>query len=133
MSNAMDPLHITEFASPRYFDKLKSLDDTAENADTTTLPEAGPTLSEAAPTITLPIGNPRPLKSRRRMCDDSVRPNDQKRRLLGHDLSHPRAQRKSNPIFANLRSKISVRQKGLGPLTEQNEYIDEEKQPMQQE
>jgi hypothetical protein len=112
---------MTEFASPRYFDKLKSLNETTDNASTPTLPEAGPALSA---TITLPLGNPRPPTGRRRRSDDNVRPSDQKRRSLGHDPTSLRAQRKPSLIFGF--KKRYRKQKGLAPVSEPEGYISEE-------
>jgi hypothetical protein len=132
----MDPLHITEFASPRYFDKLRSLNETADNANKSTPAEAGSDLSQTATTITLPLGNPRPPTGRRRRSDDNVRPSDQKRRSLGHDLASLRTQRRPSLIFAGFKSKISVRQKGFSPFLEHYEGISEEddgEQPLQQQ
>jgi len=61
----MDPLHITEFASERYFEKLRRLNESNENANsssgpataaaTTTTVPVEPSLLEG-PTFTLPLG-----------------------------------------------------------------------------
>jgi len=48
----MDPLHITEFASEKYFEKLKQLNDRAENASSSS--SAGPA---AAATVSAAIAS----------------------------------------------------------------------------
>jgi hypothetical protein len=104
----MDPLHITEFASPRYFDKLRSLNEAADNANAQPAREAVHGSSQAN-TLTLPIRDlHRPLAQRRRRSDDNVRPSDQKRRTLGHAPESIRTHRR--PSFAGfgfVKSKIS--------------------------
>jgi hypothetical protein len=77
----MDPSHITEFASPRYFDKLRSLNDVADNANVPQPDDAGAASSQTS-TFTLPIRNPPPPGTRRRRSDDTDRSGDGKRRLL---------------------------------------------------
>lgn len=119
----MDPSHITEFASPRYFDKLRSLAEAAENAahnDGT----ATTTASQPA-TFTLPLGNPRPQPARRRRSDDTARSGDAKKRSLGHDLSSLRTQRR--PSFAlsiaSFRNKVSLHHKSPSATVEHDEFI----------
>jgi hypothetical protein len=67
---AMDPFHITEFASKRYFDKLRQLNDSAgANRDAADGGRGSPALDSTTssvvpiipPTLTLPLGRPRPL------------------------------------------------------------------------
>lgn len=103
----MEPLHTTEFASPRYFDKLRSLNEVADNgtAQPPAEPTEGPSQTQTN-TLTLQIRDQRPLPQRRRRSDDIVRPSDQKRRILGHDLSALRNPRTTSFGFANVRSKI---------------------------
>jgi hypothetical protein len=123
----MDPLHLTEFASERYFEKLRRLNDSNEIANS---PSSGPaaaaaaaatatatTTTAAAPaeppllegrTLTLPL--------RRQRSHDSdnapltLRPSDQKKRSLGHDLTALRTQRRPtfSGSFGSLRSKVTV-------------------------
>jgi hypothetical protein len=118
----MDPLHITEFASERYFSKLRQLNEEAEHANAgaaaagsapstttntaTTIPP--PPLLQPPTTFTLPLGNPR-----QRDADIGtvpLRTSDQKKRSLGHDLTSLRTQRRPSfsGSFGSLRSKVSV-------------------------
>jgi hypothetical protein len=115
----MDPLHITEFASPRYFDKLKSLNEVADNANVPPPPlNAGPANAQAG-TFTLPIGNPRPQPARRRRSDDTARSQEAKKRSLGHDLSSLRVERR--PSFAlsiaSFRNKVSLHHRPTATTT----------------
>lgn len=109
----MDPLHITEFASEKYFEKLKQLNERAENASSSS--SAGPAAAATvpplplqAPTFTLPLG-------RQRSHDNdaaplALRPSEQKKRSLGHDLTALRTQRRPSfsGSFGSLRSKVTV-------------------------
>ncbi|KAI9738539.1 MAG: hypothetical protein M1818_005436 [Claussenomyces sp. TS43310] len=114
----MDPLHITEFASPRYFDKLKSLNEAPENTSGARISPGAPatTTTDHPPThtttFTIPIGNPRPQTGRRRRSDDTVRSGDKKKRSLGHDPASQRSQRR--PSFAlsiaTFRAKVAISQ-----------------------
>ena len=125
----MDPLHITEFASPRYFDKLRSLSEAAENADPNPNPPAEPSNGPSQTnTLTLPIGNlARPLAHRRRRSDDNVRPSDRKRSVLGHDLTPLQTERRPNlASFASIRSKISGGHKIPSTYVDHDEYIPDE-------
>jgi hypothetical protein len=125
----MDPLHITEFASPRYFDKLKQLNRDGEAADhaaasssstaTATLP---PLPAASAPTFTLPLG-------RQRSRDDEgpalvLRPSEQKKRSLGHDLTALRTQRRPSftGSFGSLRSKVTIVHK-TPSIVEHHEWL----------
>jgi hypothetical protein len=116
----MEPLHITEFASPRYFDKLRSLNEAAENANTQNPaePTEGPSQTS---TLTLQIRDQRPLPQRRRRSHDDIRPSDQKRRTLGHDLTTLRTQHRSSFGFANVRSKT------LGGYKRSSTYVDHDR------
>jgi hypothetical protein len=117
----MDPLHITEFASERYFSKLKKLNENAENASSS----AGSSTTTAPPlqqTFTLPLGNPR-----QRLVDEgplALRPSEQKKRSLGHDLTALRAQRRPSfsGSFGSLRSKVTVIHKSPS-IAEHHEHI----------
>lgn len=131
----MDPLHITEFASERYFSKLRQLnehpDHHASSATTTTTTTTTTTSSTTtsttpgtstttdhlstdlpppllAPTFTLPLGNPRQRDAD--LGPIPIRTSDQKKRSLGHDLSSLRTQRRPSfsGSFGSLRSKVSV-------------------------
>lgn len=112
----MDPLHITEFASPRYFEKVNALNEAAAaNA-------YGPvSASTEAPSgisqnnqITLPLGNPRP---RRRRSDDNSKPDDQKRERLELDPEPEKIHRRpSFGKFLSFRSKPSLPLTAAPPL-----------------
>ena len=114
----MDPLHITEFASPRYFNKLRQLNENAENAENATSSTAAPApapvlqasdlpTSVQAPTFTLPLG-------RQRSADNEIflalRPSKQNKRSLGHDLTTLRTTRRPSfaGSFGRLRSQVNV-------------------------
>ncbi|KAI9644512.1 hypothetical protein NHQ30_006533 [Ciborinia camelliae] len=121
----MEPLHITEFASERYFTKLRQLnegghDDNAGsgsgsgNLNGTTSTQ---TSSSVVPSID---HEPSPLEaatfnlpSRQRNANHEnlvLRPSDQRKRSLGHDLTSLRTQRR--PSFTGslgaLRSKVNI-------------------------
>ncbi|TVY20546.1 hypothetical protein LARI1_G001589, partial [Lachnellula arida] len=114
--NIMDPLHITEFASPRYFTKLRQINENAENAENATSSTATPTpvlegsdppTSLQTPTFTLPLG-------RQRSADNEIflalRPSKQNKRSLGHDLTTLRTTRRPSfaGSFGRLRSQVNV-------------------------
>jgi len=113
----MDPLHITEFASERYFQKIRQLNENAQNAVLPT--SAGPSTDvdpslpqmQQPNTFILPIGRSRTLEEE--LPPLALRPSEQKKRSLGHDLTGLRTQRR--PIFSGslgrLRSKVAVTQK----------------------
>lgn len=111
----MEPLHITEFASQRYFDKLKKLNESGESSSsttTTTTNLTSPELSQLHQTFSLPLRT-----NHQRHTDDGtplvLRPSEQKKRSLGHDLSTLRTQRR--PTFTgslgSLRSKVTITHK----------------------
>lgn len=118
----MDPSHITEFASPRYFDKLRSLNDVADNANNPQAADGAPGTSQTS-TFTLPIRNPRPPGGRRRRSDDTDRSGDGKRRLLVPDAKAHRKPSFTSSI-TNFRFKVS--HKGHLPQAGLNEFIFEE-------
>lgn len=135
----MDPLHITEFASPRYFEKVKALNEAAAAAAAANA--NGPaTASVDVPSgpsqnnqITLPLGNPRP---RRRRSDDNSRPDDQKREKLEHDSEPVKSHRRpSFGGFLSFRSKISIPHKAPPlPFLDHQKYTSEaEHVPVQQQ
>lgn len=123
----MDPSHITEFASNRYFSKLRSLEEASENAAATTqiTQTTSPTTTTTTTTFTLPIGNPRPQPGRRRRSDDTARSGDAKKRSLGHDLTSLRTQRR--PSFglsiASFRTKVSLHHKSPSATVEHEEFV----------
>lgn len=109
----MDPLHITEFASERYFSKLRQLNENAENASS--LSSAPPLAANVPPlpplqgsTFTLPLGRQRSLDNE--LPPLTLRPSDQKKRSLGHDLTALRTQRRPTftGSFGRLSSKVNV-------------------------
>jgi len=113
----MDPLHITEFASERYFEKLRRLNESNENASSTTSGPAAEAATAAVttdppllegPTFTLPLGRQRSHEND--TAPLVLRPSDQKKRSLGHDLTALRTQRRPtfSGSFGSLRSKVTV-------------------------
>jgi hypothetical protein len=111
----MEPLHITEFASKRYFEKLRQLQEpAAEGSSTAATPTSNvPELPEAlqGQTFTLPLGRQRTAETEHAAL--ALRPSEQKKRSLGHDLTTLRTQRRPTFIgsFGALRSKVNVIQK----------------------
>lgn len=117
----MDPLHITEFGSDRYFSKLRQLDESAQNAaspSSSASPHAQATSGDVLPppvspgsTFTLPLGRQRSLDNE--LPPLALRPSEAKKRSLGHDLTSLRTQRR--PTFAGsfgrLSSKVNVTHK----------------------
>lgn len=107
----MDPLHITEFASERYFSKLRQLNEPSDNVASTS--EASPATAispplPTGPTFTLPLGRQRSLDND--LPPLTLRPSEQKKRSLGHDLSALRTQRRPSftGSFGRLTSKVTV-------------------------
>lgn len=101
---------MTEFSSPRYFEKLRSLNEAAAAAAA-----ANATVSTSNPvapstTFSLPI-HPKPRYGRRRRSDETARSGDAKKRSLGHDLTALRSQNRK-PSFSlsisSFRSKLSL-------------------------
>jgi hypothetical protein len=120
----MDPLHLTEFASERYFSKLKQLNSHEDN-DSSTQPAAAANLPpppSLPSTFTLPLGNPR----HRDAEDESphLKPSEQKKRSLGHDLTSLRTQRRPSfsGSFGRLHSKVNVIHK-IPTIVEHREAI----------
>ncbi|PVH74719.1 hypothetical protein DL98DRAFT_428947 [Cadophora sp. DSE1049] len=107
----MDPLHITEFASERYFSKLRQLNEPSDNAASTsessTATATSPPLP-TGPTFTLPLGRQRSLDND--LPPLTLRPSEQKKRSLGHDLTTLRTQRRPSftGSFGRLTSKVTV-------------------------
>jgi hypothetical protein len=117
----MDPLHITEFASERYFSKLKQLNSNEENGSSSTQPAAAanvpPPPSLQPSTFTLPL----------RSADNEsphLKPSEQKKRSLGHDLSSLRTQRRPSfsGSFGRLHSKVNIIHK-TPTIVEHREHI----------
>jgi hypothetical protein len=146
----MDPLHITEFASERYFSKLRQLNEQTQHAATNAVAASGAgsgamgsttTTTTATTTSTIPVPPPLPLdpphtfvlplgNPRNRDADIGLVParnSDQKKRSLGHDLTSLRTQRRPNfsGSFGSLRSKVSVIHK-TPTIVEHYEHIREE-------
>jgi hypothetical protein len=122
----MDPLHITEFASERYFNKLKQLNSNEENGSSSSQPAAASNVSPPAaleaPTFTLPLRNPR-----NRHADNEpphLKPSEQKKRSLGHDLTSLRTLRRPSftGSFGRLHSKVNVIHK-TPSIVEHREHI----------
>lgn len=123
----MDPLHITEFASERYFSKLRQLNENAENAASsssaapTTAADVPPLPPLQGPTFTLPLGRQRSLENE--LPPPVLRPSDQKKRSLGHDLTALRTQRRPSftGSFGRLSSRVNVLHK-TPSIVEHHEY-----------
>jgi hypothetical protein len=123
----MEPLHITEFASQRYFDKLKKLNESGEPSSTTTtttsIEDATPELSQLHQTFSLPLRG-----HHQRHVEDgtplALRPSEQKKRSLGHDLTTLRTQRRPTftGSFGSLRSKVTITHKSPS-IVEHHQHI----------
>jgi hypothetical protein len=127
----MDPLHITEFASERYFEKLRRLNESNENvspagaaAAATTVPTEPPLLE--GPTFTLPLGRQRSLDNN--TAPLALRPSDQKKRSLGHDLTALRTQRRPafSGSFGRLSSKVTVTHKAPSVVEHHEDVLAED-------
>jgi hypothetical protein len=127
----MEPLHITEFASERYFSKLKQLNENAENGSspaavhTSVGPAAitNPLPSIPQSTFILPLGNPRQRDAEPDIYP--LKPSDQKKRSLGHDLTSLRTDQRRPKFmgsFGRLSSKVTVTQK-IPSIVEVQEHI----------
>ncbi|KAK2626973.1 hypothetical protein QTJ16_004148 [Diplocarpon rosae] len=106
----MDPLHITEFASERYFSKLRRLNEPSDHAASSpeaSAVETSPSLP-TGPTFTLPFGRQRSLDNT--LPPLTLRSSEQKKRSLGHDITAIRTQRR--PSFTGslgrLSSKVNI-------------------------
>ena len=121
----MDPLHLTEFASERYFSKLKQLDSNEESGSSSTQPAAAanvPPSPSLPSTFTLPLGNPRQRHAENE--PPYLKPSEQKKRSLGHDLTSLRTQRRPSfsGSFGRLHSKVTVIHK-TPTIVEHREHI----------
>ncbi|KAF4631541.1 hypothetical protein G7Y89_g6590 [Cudoniella acicularis] len=128
----MDPLHLTEFASERYFTKLRQLNENAE-ASSSAGPAAAPNLPELppplqAPTFTLPLGNPRQRHVDPEHATLALRPSEQKKRSLGHDLTTLRTQRRPSftGSFGALRSRVTTIHKSPSIVEHHEEILAED-------
>ncbi|CZT48056.1 related to F-box protein involved in pathogenicity [Rhynchosporium secalis] len=123
----MDPLHITEFASERYFSKLRQLNEPSDNAASSSEAPAAVAIPNpplpTGPTFTLPLGRQRSLDNDLPPLD--LRPSEQKKRSLGHDLTALRTQRRPSfaGSFGRLTSKVNVIHKGVPSIVEHREEI----------
>lgn len=127
----MDPLHITEFASEKYFSKLRQLREapnqtsTIASSSTAETAIAAPIPPAHAHTFILPLGRQRSHENETPPL--ALRPRDQKKRSLGHDLSALRTQRR--PSFSgslgSLRSKVTVIHKQASIQEHQEEILAE--------
>lgn len=133
----MDPLHITEFASERYFSKLRQLRENPDHALASSSTTAGHATTAAA-TLTVPPPLPAQANTfilplgRQRSHDNeapplALRPREQKKRSLGHDLSALRTQRRPrfSGSFGSLRSKVTVVHKPTSIVEHQEEILAE--------
>jgi hypothetical protein len=125
----MDPLHITEFASERYFSKLKQLNENAEGSSSAgsaaaAVPDVPAELQAA--TFTLPLGRQRSAEAGHPAL--TLRPSDQKKRSLGHDLTTLRTQRRPNFAggFGRLTSKVHVVHKSPSIVEHHEELLAED-------
>lgn len=130
----MDPLHITEFASERYFSKLRQLKDNPDHASSSSAATADPTTSTTATvpplppsqsnSYILPLGR---VRSHDNEAPLALRPRDQKKRSLGHDLSALRTQRRPSfsGSFGSLRSKVTLVSKPTSIVEHQEEILAE--------
>lgn len=110
----MESLHATEFASPRYFEKLRQLRESNDNA------QAG--VSSTAP-IVVPVNSSR--RQGRHARDGS---EEKQRRAFALETTLPRTQRKSTLTgsIASLRSKVTTLHKGHLAVVEHAEFLVEE-------
>ena len=126
----MDPLHITEFASERYFSKLKQLNSREENGSSSSQPAAAvdvpPTPALEAPTFTLPLGNPRHRHAENE--PPHLKPSEQKKRSLGHDLTSLRTERRPSftGAFGRLHSRVNVIHKTPSIVEHREQILAEE-------
>lgn len=124
----MDPLHITEFASERYFSKLRQLNENAENAGPSAGSGSETTTSTQPPTQPQTFDLPLILRQQPIVHEPiPLRPSDQKKRSLGHDLTSLRTQRRPSftGSFGSLRAKYTVVHKTptVPTLVEHHEQI----------
>ncbi|CAD6438935.1 e6bd5174-bf34-46e1-b6e4-0fcf374083ad [Sclerotinia trifoliorum] len=121
----MEPAHITEFASERYFSKLRQINENDHGSTSASPSTTGITFNAQIGPSTLPTINHEPspleaatfnLPSRQRNANHEnlvLRPSDQRKRSLGHDLTSLRTQRR--PSFSGslgaLRSKVNITHK----------------------
>ncbi|ESZ91361.1 hypothetical protein SBOR_8254 [Sclerotinia borealis F-4128] len=139
----MEPLHITEFASERYFSKLRQINENghADNGSGSGSGNANGTTSNSqnVPSTTVPLINHETspleaatfnLPSRQRNSNHEnlvLRPSDQRKRSLGHDLTSLRTQRRPSfsGSFGALRSKVNITHRAPSIVESHQEIIEE--------
>ncbi|KAI6713047.1 hypothetical protein JHW43_004418 [Diplocarpon mali] len=120
----MEPLHITEFASERYFSKLRQLNEASDGPaplSEVTAAAASPPLP-MGPTFTLPLGRQRSIDNA--LPPLSLRPSEQKKRSPGHDFAALRTHRRPSftGSFGRLSSKVNIIHK-IPSIVENREEI----------
>ncbi|KAI1107663.1 hypothetical protein F4804DRAFT_339774 [Jackrogersella minutella] len=128
----MDPPHITEFASRRYFDKLKQLSESKEQPqDAVANPHDGPVVAEPS-TFILPIGRAKSIdqvphdiqKSEKRRPNFSFRTILPSRASVDHDsrrLSTDSTKKRSTPfdqLFLALPNELKIQIVASLPLSD---------------
>ncbi|KAL7628246.1 hypothetical protein AAE478_002445 [Parahypoxylon ruwenzoriense] len=128
----MDPPHITEFASQRYFDKLRQLSESKDQPhDAVTHLQDGPIVAESS-TFILPIGRAKPTdqvphdiqRTERRRANFSFRTILPSRNSVDHDfrrISIDSARRKSTPfdqLFLALPNELKIQIIASLPLSD---------------
>lgn len=136
----MDPLHITEFASERYFSKLRQLNEHSDGSSTSAAvhtsvgPTAATTISPSIPQSNFKLHSENP-RQRDAGPEPLLTPSDQKKRSLGHDLTSLRTERRPKFFggFKSLSSKVTVTQKIPSAVVEYRENaVVDNSQPQQQ-
>jgi hypothetical protein len=130
----MDPLHLTEFASERYFSKLRQLDHNEHGSSSTQSAAIESALEPQAlqgPTFTIPLGNPRHPHSEDELLH--LKPSEQKKRSLGHDLTSLRTQRRPSfaGSFGRLSSKVSIIQTAPSIIEHREEILAQDSESFQ--
>ncbi|KAI1403003.1 hypothetical protein F4819DRAFT_250938 [Hypoxylon fuscum] len=126
----MDPPHITEFASQRYFDKLKQLSESRDQPhDAIAHPQDGPVVAESS-TFILPIGKAKPIDHDYHNKTEKRRPNFIFRTILpsrssvDHDsrrLSTEATKKKGTPfdqLFLALPNELKIQIIASLPLSD---------------
>lgn len=114
----MDPLSVTEFASERYFSKLRALNEASEHASETS---TSTSTQNQLQTFVLPIGHSRPsLHDRRGTSEEGIQA-EHKKRSIGHDLFTFNKQRR--PSLGGFRSKVTIINKSPNVYVEHHEDV----------
>ncbi|KAH8592420.1 hypothetical protein B0O99DRAFT_517625 [Bisporella sp. PMI_857] len=129
----MDPLHITEFASPRYYDKLNQVSETAKNGSPSSEPAGSTSASTSTQahtieqqTFTLPINLRHPEIPPGLV---PLRSAEQKKRSIGHNDDYSSTQTQRRPKFfgskGTLHTKFTLVKKAptVSTLVEHHEHI----------